>query len=111
MNTLGPIGEKIAQTHLEDLGYEFIEANFRTRFGEIDLIMKDREGLVFVEVKTRRQGNPITTNIELPEHKIESLQNVINEYLEIHPADEWRAELAAVTIFPNGLAKIQLIEF
>lgn len=50
---LGKIGEDIATKYLKDLGYEIIERNFRCRSGEIDIIAKDDEEFVFVEVKTR----------------------------------------------------------
>jgi len=50
---LGSWGEKIAQKKLEELGLKIIETNYHTRFGEIDIIAKDKDELVFVEVKTR----------------------------------------------------------
>jgi putative endonuclease len=52
---LGRLGEGLAATHLERLGFTIIERNARTRYGEIDLIAFDGH-LVFVEVKTRRVG-------------------------------------------------------
>jgi putative endonuclease len=51
---LGRDGEDLALAHLERLGYELVERNHRTRFGEIDLIVRRGGALVFVEVKTRR---------------------------------------------------------
>jgi putative endonuclease len=51
---LGRLGEQLAATHLERLGFAIIERNFRTRYGEIDLIAFDGHTLVVVEVKTRR---------------------------------------------------------
>jgi putative endonuclease len=54
--TLGQIGEQHALDHLERLGLTALARNHRTRFGEIDLIVCDRETIVFVEVKTRRAG-------------------------------------------------------
>jgi putative endonuclease len=51
---LGRLGEQLAATHLERLGFAVIERNSRTRYGEIDLIAFDGHTLVFVEVKTRR---------------------------------------------------------
>jgi len=51
---LGRIGEDLAFAHLQRLGYTVVERNHRTRFGEIDLIVRDDVALVFVEVKTRR---------------------------------------------------------
>lgn len=51
---VGIKGEEIALSFLYSLGYFLLEKNFRCRFGEIDLIMKDEDVIVFVEVKTRR---------------------------------------------------------
>jgi putative endonuclease len=48
----GRLGERAARTHLRRLGMKFLTANFRSR-GETDLIFRDGEVLVFVEVKTR----------------------------------------------------------
>ena len=53
---LGHQGERLAREHLERLGYRVVAANYRTRFGELDLIVCDDTWLVFVEVKTRRTG-------------------------------------------------------
>lgn len=51
--TVGNKGEDIACNYLKKLGFKIIERNFRIRGGEIDIIAKDGEFLVFVEVKTR----------------------------------------------------------
>ena len=51
---LGAAGERLARRHLEHQGYEFIAANWRRPYGELDLIMRDGDTLVFIEVKTRR---------------------------------------------------------
>jgi putative endonuclease len=53
---LGRLGERLAREHLERLGYTIVTRNYRTRFGELDIIARDRDALVFVEVKTRRVG-------------------------------------------------------
>jgi putative endonuclease len=53
---LGRVGERLAREHLERLGYRVVAGNYRTRFGELDLIVSDATWLVFVEVKTRRAG-------------------------------------------------------
>ncbi len=50
---LGRRGEYLARLYLEQKGFEFIRANYRTFHGEIDLIMRENDELVFLEVKTR----------------------------------------------------------
>lgn len=53
MNSLGDEGEKIAQEFFKKKGFKILEKNYRTVFGEIDIIAKDKDVLVFIEVKTR----------------------------------------------------------
>jgi putative endonuclease len=52
--TIGKEGEKIAAAYLKKNGYRIIEINFRCSIGEIDIIAKEKDDLVFVEVKTRK---------------------------------------------------------
>jgi putative endonuclease len=49
----GVVGELAAKKHLEGRGLKFLTANYRTDRGEIDLVFRDEDCLVFVEVKTR----------------------------------------------------------
>jgi putative endonuclease len=58
---LGAKGERLAARHLEARGYEVVARNFRTRFGELDLVARDERFLVFCEVKTR-----IARSVPLP---------------------------------------------
>ena len=50
---LGRKGEKLAEKFLKEKGYTLLKRNFRTPFGEADLIMQDGDEIVFIEVKTR----------------------------------------------------------
>lgn len=52
--SIGRQGEQQALRYLERAGLTLVQSNFRTRFGEIDLIMRDGDCLVFVEVRFRR---------------------------------------------------------
>ncbi len=52
--SLGKLGEDLAAAHLEREGWQIVARNWRTRRGEIDIIGRDGEWLVFVEVRTRR---------------------------------------------------------
>jgi putative endonuclease len=49
----GAAGEQAAAEMLAALGYEIVERNFRTRYGELDIVAADRECLVFCEVRAR----------------------------------------------------------
>ena len=51
----GALGEVLAARFLRDKGYAIYSSNFRCRFGEVDIIAADKNYVVFVEVKTRRE--------------------------------------------------------
>lgn len=53
---LGQLGESLAAQHLERRGFQIVERNFRTRWGELDLVAYDGRTLAFCEVKCRRLG-------------------------------------------------------
>ncbi len=53
---MGAWGEAMAAEYLRKKRYEIVAAGYRSRFGEIDLIVRDRKFLVFVEVKLRKQA-------------------------------------------------------
>ena len=54
---LGTTGETLACAELEALGYRILERNYRTRFGEIDIVADDAGTVVFVEVKSKTDGS------------------------------------------------------
>lgn len=56
MNDLGKGAESRAAQYLESEGLKIVERNFRTRYGEIDLIAREGDTLVFVEVRARRSA-------------------------------------------------------
>ena len=49
----GKLGEEIAKKYLENKGYKIIEQNYKTKYGEIDLVARTRTVLVVVEVRTK----------------------------------------------------------
>ncbi|RLE08726.1 YraN family protein [Candidatus Aerophobetes bacterium] len=54
---LGRRGEAIAVSFLKKQGYKIIERNYRSKLGEIDIIAREKDNIVFVEVKTRRSDD------------------------------------------------------
>src|ERR1700761_3622260 len=55
-NDMGRTGEDLAAEHLLRLGYEIVERNYRTRWGELDIVARAERTRAFCEVKTRRAG-------------------------------------------------------
>ena len=80
--TTGEQGEALAARYLKKKGYRIIEKNYRTKLGEIDIIAKDKDTLVFVEVKARRSwqfGNP---KAAVTPHKQRKISKVALHYLK-----------------------------
>ena len=61
---LGSAGEQLAAEHLERLGYRILERNYRTRWGELDIVAFDGRTLAFCEVKSRRAGGRAGSPLE-----------------------------------------------
>jgi len=59
VQAIGELAESLALSLLEDHKLVLVARNFRSRFGEIDLVMRDGASLVFVEVRCRQPGNPV----------------------------------------------------
>jgi putative endonuclease len=102
---LGAAGERLARRHLEQLGYAFIAANWRYPGGELDLIMRDGEALVFVEVKTRRGEQLGAAEESVTTAQTRRLLRAAQTFLAQRPdlADlYWRIDLFSVTLTPTG---------
>ena len=104
---LGRLGEDLALSHLERLGYRLVARNHRTRWGEIDLVVSDGATLVFVEVKTRRTSGSGRGPWEaLHERKRAQVRRMAAAYLadvQDRPrAAELRFDAVGVVIDPHG---------
>lgn len=82
MNHLGKMGEDLAAEFLKKRGCKIIERNCRKKFGEIDIIMLDKNELVFVEVKTRTSdssGFPLESVTVAKQNKIRNLASIYSQ--------------------------------
>lgn len=94
---IGDKGEDLAVSELEKSGYKIIERNFRTRFGEIDIIARDADVLVFVEVKAKtssRFGSPAEMVTKRKQFKI---KNTAQCYIsDTGYAGPWRIDVVSI---------------
>ncbi len=81
----GRIGEEAAKRQLQKLGLKFLTANFRSERGEIDLVFRDCECLVFVEVKTRTAGGWVRPAGAVNARKRRLLSMTALDYLKLLP--------------------------
>lgn len=94
---IGDAGEDLAVFELEKAGYKIIERNFRTRFGEIDIIALDEDVLVFVEVKAKSSsmfGSPAEMVTAKKQFKIKKTAE--SYVLESGYVGPWRIDVVAI---------------
>lgn len=108
---LGLAGEHVAERELARRGYQVVARNVRTRFGEIDLICRDRREYLFVEVKTRRAGSFVAAVEAVDRRKARRLEVLAQSWLAACGQRDarWRVVLAALTVGPAGTA-IEVID-
>jgi len=101
---LGAWGEDLAAQKLEGDGYEILHRNWRCARGEIDLVARAGETLVFVEVKTRRGRNMGAPEAGLTTYKANKLLQLGELYVQQHKLNDlnWRIDLVAVELDPRG---------
>jgi len=100
---LGKLGERLALKYLQNKDYQLITQNFRCRLGEVDLILRDKKQIVFVEVKTR-----FSKKYGLPEEAVTaskqtSIIKTANYFLLLHPklSDCFRIDVIAIELEPK----------
>lgn len=99
----GDLGERLAAHHLEVKGYRIVERNCRRAEGEIDIIARHGETLVFVEVKSRR-GSAMGSACEaITRAKAERLVQLAEAYAaEGAPGSALRIDLVAIDFARDG---------
>lgn len=98
------IGEKLAAEFLMKQGYQIIGTNYRCKEGEVDIIAKDGEFLVFVEVRAKNSNKFGSPEESMTARKKEHLRNVSARYLETHEGlpPQWRIDFVAVELDGKG---------
>ena len=100
---LGRWGEALAAEHLRRAGYQILAANWRSRFGEIDLIAADQNYLCFVEVKLRKSAAFGGAGEFVDRRKQDKLRLTAELYLSQHPT-RLQPRFDVVEIYaPQGL--------
>jgi putative endonuclease len=109
---LGRWGEEQAAAFLIKKGYRLVEKNWRARPGEIDLVMRNKDEIVFVEVKTRSGIGFGYPEESITDKKLASLTECCQKYIDEHQINaNWRIEV--VSIIGNekiGIKDIKHIE-
>ena len=86
-NLVGAWGESLAATYLQKKKYKLLASGYRCRFGEIDLIVADRNFLVFVEVKLRKNDRFASAMEFVDQNKQKRIRTTAEVYLSQNPTD------------------------
>ncbi|MGC5584026.1 YraN family protein [Ornithinimicrobium sp. W1665] len=107
---VGDDGEELAKDHLEALGWQVVDRNWRCRHGELDLVARDEDGsLVFCEVKTRRSarfGSPLEA---VDDAKARRLRRLAWAWLAEHGerSAAFRIDLIGILVPGGGPARLE----
>jgi len=101
--SLGYIGESLAAAFLEKQSYSILERNYRTPYGEIDLITQQGDAIVFTEVKTRATSSLGPPEISITRRKAEHMRCAAEYYIQQHPElhGEWRIDVISIQMQAN----------
>ncbi|MCP5160941.1 MAG: YraN family protein [Hahellaceae bacterium] len=94
--------EALARIFLERQGLKHLSNNFRSRGGEIDLIMKDKSTLVFIEVRYRKSVKYGSAAESITAHKMKRIVNCAKYYLTINNAWAKPCRFDVVSIQPGA---------
>ena len=101
---LGQRGEQLAADYLKRRGYAIVTVNWRCKHGEIDIIARKGDTLVFVEVRTRRSDTSEMAFESIQPRKRDKLSKLANLYIALHDSEEidWRVDVIAIGIPRTG---------
>ena len=105
----GVLGERAARTHLRKLGLKFLTANFKSRRGEVDLIFRDQDCLVFVEVKTRSSEDWVRPAAAVNARKRRLLSECGLDYLKLlkEPRVKIRIDVVEVLLTDGTVREVR----
>ncbi len=106
---LAGLGEAAAARYLERTGCAIIARNYRCPYGEIDVIGRDGETLVFVEVRTRSSDRFGTPEESITSSKARRMTRCALAYLTAHAAAcaQWRIDLIAIVVAQGRITRLE----
>lgn len=105
----GEVGERAAKKHLQKLGLKYLTANFRSERGEIDLIFRDTDCLVFVEVKARSSEDWTRPAAAVDARKKRLLSQTALDYLRLlrNPEVKIRFDIVEVLLADGEVREVR----
>lgn len=107
---VGQWGEGTAADHLTGRGCEIIARNVRTPYGEIDIVAKQGDVTLFVEVKTRTSDTMGLPEESITARKRQHMLSAAEQYAMEHEIDHWQIDVISVEGKPGSIPKITYFE-
>jgi len=108
---LGSFGEDLARERLKDCGYRILTTNYRCPLGEIDLIARDGDVLVFVEIRTRKDTSPGSVKETVNSRKQRQISKVALAYMKSNNLWGSKARFDVVAIgLLDGKREIEIVK-
>ena len=107
---IGKWGEDTAAEYLVQRGCEIVERNARTPYGEIDIIARQGEFILFVEVKTRTSNKMGLPEESITARKREHMLNAAQHYAMEHEIDHWQIDVISIEGKPGKEPRITYFE-
>jgi len=108
---LGKRGEALAFEEIKRLGYTHIVKNYRCRLGEVDLVAKDGDVLVFIEIKTRRGRSLGFAKEAVNVRKQKQLSKVALSYMKANDCCDVSARFDVVAVsVGSGVPQIEVVQ-
>jgi putative endonuclease len=109
----GKESEDLALSFLESKGYKFIQRNFYCKYGEIDLIVENKDFIVFVEVKSINENTEFSIYETLTDSKKKKLKKAINSWVSKNNVYQkpWRLDFIGIVYSVRDTGTIEHFEF
>lgn len=102
--SFGSDSEQLAAHYLQNKGYQILGMNWRCKIGELDIIAKDGDQIVFIEVRSRHTNSTEAAFESIIPRKQSKLIKLAYHYLEAHDLSDadWRIDVIAIAVPGSG---------
>ena len=107
---IGKWGEDLAAEYLAQRGLEVVDRNVRTPYGEIDIVAKQSEMVIFVEVKTRTSDKMGLPEESITTRKRQHMISAAEHYAAEHEIDNWQIDVISIEGKPGSQPRITYFE-
>ncbi len=103
----GDSGEQLAKEYLKKNGYKILKTNYKTNIGEIDIIAKQKDFIVFVEVKTRKNDYFGLPREAVNSFKQQKIRQVATQYIKFNKLFDASCRFDVIEILGDEISHLE----